>query len=57
VRVNIPYDYMEEVMEQIRKLDNMSFEEITDGNKQSDLFGIISILTSFKLFLEERIDV
>lgn len=57
MRVNIPYDYMEEVMEQIRKLDNMSFEEITDGNKQSDLFGIISILTSFKLFLEERIDV
>ena len=41
----------------IRKLDNLDFPEVQDGNKLSDLFEITSNLNDLAFEIEEQIDL
>ena len=56
MKIDISEKKIIKAIETIRKLDGMMFEEITDGNKQSDLFEITSNLNDFSAELEEEID-
>ena len=56
MRIDISEKKIIKAIEAIKKLDNMDFPEITDGNTQSDLFGITSILNDFEADLSEEID-
>lgn len=56
MRIDIKEKVIQEVIDAIVKLDNMDFSEITDGNKQSDLFGIKSTLSDFAFDLAEELD-
>lgn len=56
MKIDISEKRIIKAIEAIRKLDGMMFEEITDGNKQSDLFEITSNLNDFSADLEEEID-
>jgi hypothetical protein len=56
MRVDIRKKELLKVLEVIHKLENMDFSEIIDGNKQSDIYEIISVLGDFKEILKDEID-
>jgi len=56
MKVDLSMKKWQEVVDAILDFDQMDFPEITDGNKQSELFGIKSILTDFAFDLIEELD-
>ena len=54
MRIDISEKRIIKAIKSIRKLDNMDFPEIDDGDKQSELFEIISTLNDFSIDLEEE---
>ena len=56
MKIDINEKTLRKVISIITKLDHMDFPEITDGNKQSDLFEIKSTLNDFAFDLVEEFD-
>ena len=56
MRIDVPEKRLRKSIEAIRELENMDFPEITDGNKQSDLLGIVNTLMDLSYAIEDEID-
>ena len=56
MKIDLPKETWQNVIKYIDKLDDMTFEEIMDGDKQSKIFQIQVELNDFRFDLVETLD-